>query len=818
MHFLVDIRNLVVFAQSGQRERNMMFNEKDDSQTLVLGTVPDQAPGEDKLLNLTDFFKRPVLIREFTWSPSSAYDTFYPWELFFSDKRVSNRITNYKLFRGRLHLKIVINGGPFFYGKCIAAYRPDRNHFASPPSGGVNPAGRLTQLPYISIDPTTSRGGEMVVPFFYEYDWFPVTANSTEYRKLGVVLLQELNQLSNTQSAPADWADVPINVFAWMEEIEVKGLTRENIGMLTAQSGKEEGEKQHHSKPVSQIATSVAAAAGALKETPLISPYATAVQAAANGIAGVASAMGYCRPTVVEEPSSYVHRAIASLAATNTTDSCVPLSLDVKNSLTLDPRTVGLPNKDELSLKYLCEVESYLTTALWPVTATYSTVLRAFAVTPSHVNVAGTKRYYTSIGGWSSFFEFWTGSITFRFEVIANTMHRGRLGVYYDPSTTVVQPMESNIQLLHVIDLDQCRTIEVTVPIQQPRTWLTVDRGNTTTYGSAALSLVEGSDNGCLVLAPITPLTVSSYDAAFDSDAYVNVYVKAGEDFQLGAPHSQFTEVTEPTSGDFRGFKVQAQSGLDTKEMNEEVQDSMRILSGVNDNTNLEYIGEAVNSFRQVLKRYVPVYTFRAYASTSGRRQVYTIPYYPLAPAQMMLSPIHSDSFGNPVTYAHLTPDIIVRCAFQGHRGSMRYKLIPWSNRDAAYQGATMAYRTDKNTPLGIRDVNEFSGASLSKTAYSIVSNEDLQCEILGSHATHTSVNPTLEVQLPFYANRKFLTDTPRLPNTAPCTLSFSAPRGRDPASTGGDDFVIWSACGEDFTAFFYCGFPIIDEWDIPAP
>lgn len=805
---------LTFIAQSGGKETNVMFQEEPDEQVVNIGSMPRESPGVDAALNLTDFFKRPVKIHEFDWAQTVVADTIYPWDLFFSNPRISNRINNYRLFRGKLHIKVMINGSPFFYGKCIACYRPSFNFYANAPPGSSVNVVRLSQLPYISIDPTTSRGGDIIAPFFYYFDWFSVTQSSTEYQRLGALVFQEINTLSNTQSAPADWSSVPVTVFAWMEEIEVKGITKEPIGMLTAQSGEEE---QTTSKPVSQVATSIAAAAGALKTMPVISPYATAVQAAANGVASAARALGYCRPTVVEEPQGFIHRALDSMAATNTSDSSVPLSLDVKNSLTLDPATVGLLPNDELSLKYLCSIESYIVSTSWPISSQYGTILRAFAVRPTHLRLSGTKKYYTSVGGWSTFFKNWTGSLVFRVEVVANAMHRGRLGVYYDPSDTAVQQLESNVQLLHVLDLDKCRTVEITIPIQQEQTWLDVDDSSSLGFGTASLPIIPGGDNGSLVIAPITPLTVSSYDPSFDSDAYVNVYIKGGTDFQLANPTSTFMKVEEPVPAQYAGYKLTAQSGMDDKEMLECMDSALNPAGSTSPQTNLSYMGEAVNSFRQILKRYTPIYTFRCLSSSAGRRQMYTIPFYPAPPAQMMIIPYHSDSAANPVTYSTLTPDMFVRSAFQGHRGSMRYKWIPWANNSSHLHGATMAFRNDPGVPYGITDLPGYSGGTLSDVAYNLIQMADFRSELLGSHATHTSVNPVLEVQIPFYSKFKFLGETLRVPSQAPNTLTFCVPRGVANTGSDGDNFSVWVACGEDFTAFYYCGFPVIDDWAIPA-
>lgn len=76
--------------------------------------------------SLANFFSRPIVARKYTWTPAGAIFSgiFNPWTDFFSNPRVINRITNYNLMRAKLHVRFLINGNGFYYGRLMADYQP----------------------------------------------------------------------------------------------------------------------------------------------------------------------------------------------------------------------------------------------------------------------------------------------------------------------------------------------------------------------------------------------------------------------------------------------------------------------------------------------------------------------------------------------------------------------------------------------------------------------------------------------------------------------------------------------------------------------
>jgi hypothetical protein len=130
--------------------------------------IRDAALASDATLD--EYFSRPLRIASIDWGVGGTlFQSLNPWQLYFENARVINRIANYKLLRAKLHLKFTINGNAFHYGRIIASYNP----LPADDSMTVNRTFvdadivAASQRPHVYLDPTNSQGGEMKLPFFH---------------------------------------------------------------------------------------------------------------------------------------------------------------------------------------------------------------------------------------------------------------------------------------------------------------------------------------------------------------------------------------------------------------------------------------------------------------------------------------------------------------------------------------------------------------------------------------------------------------------------------------------------------------------------
>lgn len=170
-----------------------------------------------------DFFERPVRVAEFQWEiGSSLFQTINPWQLYFEEPRVANKMAHFRNLRCSLRLKFVLNGNPFYFGRAIASAQPlpFLDNITKFEDGTRADFIQASQRPHVYLNPTTCEGGELVLPFFFYKNTLDITR--AEWRDMGVVTLASLNPLRHANNAPEP---VTISVFAMAENVNVSTPT-----------------------------------------------------------------------------------------------------------------------------------------------------------------------------------------------------------------------------------------------------------------------------------------------------------------------------------------------------------------------------------------------------------------------------------------------------------------------------------------------------------------------------------------------------------------------------------------------------------------
>lgn len=134
-------------------------------------------------ISLGQFLSRPTLIRTDTWTTAEVTGvkaTITPWSLFLSDTLIRKKIDNYAFLRGKLHIKVVLNGTPFQYGQIRVHYSPLEGIIGTKvrPDQGGSPIPTLipySQQPGFYVYPQANAGGEMVLPFLYHRNWLDIS-------------------------------------------------------------------------------------------------------------------------------------------------------------------------------------------------------------------------------------------------------------------------------------------------------------------------------------------------------------------------------------------------------------------------------------------------------------------------------------------------------------------------------------------------------------------------------------------------------------------------------------------------------------------
>jgi hypothetical protein len=821
--------NRITSAPTQTSSQNVKFRDQNPSYSYeVLSEMdPTRMLQDSDDADLGNFFSRPIKIAEEEWTTSTTLAAdFDPWELYFNNPRVINRISNYNLMRCKLHVKFVINGNGFQYGRALAAYQP-MDSFDSLSSHTALISQDLvqtSQLPHVYLDPTTSTGGEMILPFFYFENY--VELPTAQYRNLGRMYLRSLNTLKHANGA-SDL--VTVSVFAWATDVSLSVLTSREPSTIVPQSGKEsEIDEANKTGMISGPATTVAKVSNALGIIPAIRPFAMATSNVATAVAGAAKSMGYCRPPVTKNPDPFRPTPISQLATTNTPDTALKMTVDEKQELTIDPRIAGVGPEDPMSIREIAKRESYLTKFSWNIGTAPETLLWNARIDPvTWAENAGPPQsfHFPACAMAALPFRYWTGTMKFRFQIVCSAFHKGRLKFVYDPQ--FLASNEYNTNYLEVIDIADTQDFTIELGNGQTRTLLdhhlpgldsVTQMYSTTAYAS------EEEGNGVIGVYVVNELTTPN--STVNNDIEINVFVSMGDDFEVFVPDDHFQRfVVKPQSG----RESIVPESQDTSEPSAPQHSMTDIVGPGKQDTaliNMVFTGESIMSFRQLLKRYniwrrEDVAPISSFTSIDRRQNMFPFLRGNVAGA------VDTTGAAAPYNYANTILLHWVVWGFSGWRGGIRYKMLFQTDKDNAVSNASskVYIQRDNIYPAGIDSYARAVGAQPDYAR-----NEDAAVEIIKGNGDVTGtkgavymtdiINSAVEFEVPYYSPYRF---TPgKTENWTTGTTFNRTPNYRTNALLHGGpkssiDYNV--ATAEDFQVYFFTGLPRLYYEDLaPSP
>jgi len=815
--------NIVKLSNKATYE-NVNFSDQHDPYLYTVDSVmdPTRKLQDADDATLEHFFSRPIKIHEEEWSTSSVLGfSIDPWNLYFTNPRVINRIANYALLRTNLMIKVVINGNGFQYGRAMMSYLPYDAFDALSASAGLiqNDLIQASQRPRIFLDPTLSTGGEMKLPFFNYSNSLRI--DTSQWGEMGVLYFNSLNELKHANGASDK---VTISVFAWATDVEMNVLTSVDPSTLSPQSGKEIDEANTKGV-ISGPATKVAKVAGMMRNVPYIGPFASATEIGATATSKIAKIFGYCRPPVTKNPEPYKPTAVSSLALTNVPDGTQKLTIDDKQELSIDPRIAGLNGVDPLNIVEIAKRESYLTTFSWNIGTAPETLLwnsRISPVTWAQTTVGETTAYHFPACAMAALpFRWWTGTMKFRFQIVASSFHKGRLKFVYDPN--YLASNEYNTNYLKIVDIAEEQDFTLEIGNGQNTTYLGRARPgldsptevfSTTNYTS------KGPGNGIIGVYVVNELTTPN--STVNNDIEINVFVSMGDDFEVAVPDKHFQNfVFAPQSG----FEIQSgivpdgQNTVEPSAPQQEYADSLGPGGQDGSKINHVYMGESVQSFRTMLKRYV-LHSSIAQVLNIPRIKAGRRPHLPMYRGAVP-GAVSTTSSGTPYNYCNTLLLHWVVGAFSGWRGSIRYKLIPRTAFDvvmhverARYAFQDTAYLDNDLSIAALND--ETASRSVMTTEFDEPSTDSPLPGYNGKAYTNSRVNPILEFEVPYYSNYRF---TPGKTANKTTRQEFEGGFDYRLYMTGDNTSIVdvYAASGEDFQTYFFTGLPRMYYEPIPA-
>lgn len=761
--------------------------------------------------DMGNFLSRPLFIYSDTWTPAQGAAetaTIDPWTLFMGNKRVINRLNNYRNFRGNLVVRIMMNGNGFYYGRLLIDYVPLaslRTISGTDPTVTQNNV-LASQRMHVYLDPSQSTTTELKIPFFWFYDAIDIT--TAEWSSLGRLYIR---QLAGLKHASGGTAPVTYTMAAWLEDVQLGTPTVVDSVSIVAQAKVTPAEKVG---PISKMASALANAASALGSVPVIGPWATASSVALSAASSIAKIFGWSRPLDLRPTVAMKPIYNAPFAPTDAEDYSQKLTVDSRNELTVDPRVTGYDNGDELTVERLTGIESYLTSFPWTVAASNGSLLWNSYVTPALSATDGTYYYLPAAHFCARPFQQWRGCVKYRFQVVASAYHRGRLLVTWDP--LYVSAVEPNVQITRVIDITEEKDFTVCVGWGNPKHYLPVDSiaASATNYGTAAIVSASANANGVLSISVLNDLATPSSTV---SDISLLVFVSM-EDAEFAAPT---TEVTLYDSYHITPQALEEEAGIKPNPHPYESEMAV-VCHEVKDDphSNLIYYGETIPSLRPLLHRYTfnnSVAYNPALATTTESWAQFQNDFPLYYGYDTVANTLSTTSGAKHVNYSHSSLINYLAPAFAGVRGAIRTKYIARGSANTVVDMAlTRAY---SDTGFNSAPATVFSaGAALNPVVYARANRTGRTSASEGAAYVNTSKQPLLETELPFYRPVRFACGY-AMDTTKPYATNSMSHR-LEITTTGSTLPVIidrWVAAGEDFNLIWFQGCPPLTGLSAPA-
>jgi len=777
--------------------------------------------------SLGSFLSRPTRIGEFQWAVDQPlFQKFNPWQLFLNDPRVAEKIANFELYRSKLHVKMVISGTGFHYGRALVSYNPLQGFDEITTERNFLTVDLIaaSQKPHFFLNPTNNSGGQLDLPFFWPKNY--LSLSSADRNDMGEIII---DSITNLQHANEGDDAVTITVYAWASDVVLTmptSLTTLTAANYTPQSGKLNSGDEYGQGIISAPASAVAHAAGQLTNVPSIAPYARATEMVAKGVGALATHWGYSRPPIITDIVQQKPTPTGNMSNTDAADAVMKLSLDSKQELTIDSRTVGLDGEDQMDISRFVQRESYLKTFTMNANQAPDTLLWNCRVTPNLYGVEADELHPTPMAYLSQTFSKWQGSIKYRFQVVKSNFHKGKILIRWDPKSHS-SAIQYNTVYSRVIDLAECDDFEICVGWGQAAPFLLCDQMRTTDvlYDDTTRLLTDtGSKyNGVLEVAVVNSLVSPS----IDSPIQFNVFVSACDDMKFGevnpdgmnpyglwptpAARQRLDPQYQPQSGITDGAAIAGTSeGQTDAPTNPEPIAPIAPTSAVADQTMNVFFGESPKSIRELTRRYV-LHRQDIFATSQSNNAKFLkirdkgLGLFPgWDPDGVDTENANSCNITLPTFAQWFSP------CYAGWRGSTRTKYLFSGKTDTKPVVTRVGFSSAARYTEILSDfadaatfTKRLTYAGSSKTAG-------------GSATTNIGINDTIEVEIPYYNGDRF--STSRTPTQAVCNGCHSAQvetvvydeGGTGPFTATYAQVNSWKSVGEDFTFFFFTGCPII--------
>jgi len=750
-------KQVIAYAESGDISTDAKMTMMEEQNVMEASITPllasagrsrNAQQGQEELVDMSDFLERPVEIYSTSYSSGAALDlSLDVWALFLAMPAVRAKLRNYAYLRGNLHVKVSVAGTPFHYGRIMLSYQPfasaNNTLAALVTAAGLGADGRRMLLNYMSqapgsqvINVNQNKPVEVVCPYIspqpmgrlfnYSAAVLSAATSFTDFSDMGTLLIKSINNLAAVSASPTP---VYIQVYAWMEDVQLGTTTGTQIEITTESGVVSKGKDERKVGPVENIASRVFDISSRLTKIPYLYPYAKASEIASGAVRNVAALFGWSMPVLNQNTMLVRNNPFCNGALTIGSNTSQRIVLDPLQELSVDSTIVGV-EEDDMIISNIASRMTYLTTFNWNDTdsamvAPIWTCENSPNLVTYHNNGVNVFCQPTAMSFAALPFTYWRGSITYRFEIVCSSFHRGRLAFYFEPNVAqralINASVSMNKQFIRVVDIQDSDVVDITVGWASSKPWLRVGSAQSGYLHTDQTTVAaDGLVNGYISVIPFTSL--QSPDA---SDIKINVYVCCSD-----------LQVNGRTNANMYSSRLAyAESGIvgiDDKALVVDLNNS----SASNDGLCEDYFGEQPLSFRSILKRFTTSDSISISANTTTAPRVLTVEHQILPPNNL--------AFGATSVTTQFTLFSYLRPAYVGMRGSVRIRC-----RSTFGMGIHMLHQVKISlSPPSTTNANSVSFSAIQGLNAAVPE---------GTITFAPATNSGIEVEFPFYSNNLFV-------------------------------------------------------------
>lgn len=472
---------------------------------------------------------KPVILKQYAWSSSDSVGSVigqfeFPSILSSVDSLMSRTLSMYAYFRMSPVFRIQLNATQFHAGQLIVSFDPFSQCLDSIPSGfSVLPYhsnGYATGLPNVKIMASESEPVELCIPFIHPRNYLTTNVSGL-YENLGQLRISVLNQLRVVSGATPQ---LTVTVWLYARDASV------HIPMY------------YHSLQLPElVATSLTSSIGNMLTS-------VTKQSFTGGLGLVSKLLS------LDYPSEPIN-VIKTVSPVEPLSHCKGVSR--ARRMAVDPDSGHIddvafePMKEDMDLLKIAQRPMLLDYFTWTTSQTVGTKLTQLRVEPYGTckTASSSVRQPTFLCYVSQAFTYWRGSIIYDIEFVATKFHSGKILVSFTPNDdathTFAQVSTSNPSV--IVDLQQTSSVSFTVPYISPTPLKFVDH---------KIASAEPATDAILGYLDLYVQNTLAAASNVTNNVDINIYVRAGPDFELFVPCAVTPERTRHEASVEESFDV----------------------------------------------------------------------------------------------------------------------------------------------------------------------------------------------------------------------------------------------------------------------